>query len=202
MISSSCNEIFDQCIADYHQFDNVDTAINNKYPKNTLEHLLYLKSWIDTVQWHLEDIVRNPLIDPVEGLALKRRIDKSNQERTDVVEYIDGYFLEKYKDISVKDTARINTESPAWAIDRLSILALKIYHMNAEVERADASVEHKATCEKKRTILLEQRKDLSLAVDELITDIENGNKKMKVYVQMKMYNDPKLNPVLYQQQSN
>ncbi len=201
MISSLCNEIFDKCIADYHQKDQVDTPISNAYPKESLEHLLYLKNWIDTVQWHLEDIVRNPSINPVDGLALKRRIDASNQERTDMVEYIDSYFLQKYKDIKSVSGARLNTESPAWAVDRLSILALKIYHMNAEVIRSEASEEHKAICAQKLAVLFEQRKDLSTSIDELLSDIESGNKLMKVYKQMKMYNDPKLNPVLYQQQS-
>ena len=201
MISSLCNKIFDKCIADYHLTDNVDTPVNNSYPKESLEHLLYLKNWIDTVQWHLEDIVRNPEINPVDGLALKRRIDSSNQERTDMVEYIDSFFLNKYKDIVPQTNATLNTESPAWAIDRLSILALKIYHMTAEVNRANASEEHKSICAQKLAVLLEQRKDLSKSIDELYADIEKGNKLMKVYKQMKMYNDPKLNPVLYQQQS-
>jgi hypothetical protein len=160
---------------------------------------LYAKNWVDTVQWHLEDIIRNPQIDPVEALALKRRIDSSNQVRTDMVEYIDSYFLQQYAGVEPKANARINTESPAWAIDRLSILALKIYHMNAEVNRISASAEHIIACTDKLAVLLEQRKDLSKAIDELLGDIEAGDKYMKVYKQMKMYNDPRLNPVLYQQ---
>lgn len=201
MISSLSNTIFEKSISDYHVADNVDTTINNPYPKDKLEHLLYLKNWIDTVQWHLEDIIRNPAIDPVEALAIKRRIDSSNQERTDVVEYIDSYSLQQYAGIKPQPTASINTESPAWAIDRLSILALKIYHMRIEAERKDASPEHIAACHQKLAVLLEQRKDLSLAIDELLSDIEQGKKYMKVYKQMKMYNDPSLNPVLYQQQT-
>ena len=164
----------------------------------TIENILYLKNWIDTVQWHLEDIIRNPEIDPIEALAIKRRIDKSNQDRTDLVERIDSYFLEKYKDTKIKQSAVINTESPAWAIDRLSILALKIYHMQIEAEREDADKEHKAACQEKLAVLLEQRTDLSTAIDQLLTDIENGDRYMKVYKQMKMYNDPNLNPILYQ----
>ena len=202
MISSLCNIIFKQGIFNYHVSDKVDSAINNPYSANTIEHLLYLKNWIDTVQWHLEDIIRNPAIDPAEALAIKRKIDRSNQERTDVVEYIDNYFLDKYKNVIPQVAASINTESPAWAIDRLSILALKIYHMEAEVNRADATDEHKAVCRKKLSVLLEQRSDLSKAIDELISDIEKGNKYMKAYRQMKMYNDPSLNPVLYQQQTS
>src|SRR5688572_21171593 len=202
MISSVCQSVFEESIHRYHVIDNVDAPINNPYHKDKLEHLLYLKNWIDTVQWHLEDIIRNPVIDPVEALVIKRRIDKSNQERTDVVEYIDGYFLDKYKDVIPQVGASINTESPAWAIDRLSILALKIYHMEAEANRADATEEHKINCRQKLNILLEQRKDLSRAIDELINDIEKGKKYMKVYRQMKMYNDPSLNPVLYQQQTS
>lgn len=199
MISALANSIFDQSIADYHKKDHVDTPITNPYSGEKIEHLLYLKNWIDTVQWHLEDIIRNPSIDPVEALAIKRRIDSSNQERTDVVEYIDSYFLQKYSDVIPLPSASINTESPAWAIDRLSILALKIYHMRIEAERADASEAHIAACKQKLAILLEQRTDLSTAIDELLSDIEQGRRYMKVYKQMKMYNDPSLNPVLYQQ---
>jgi hypothetical protein len=202
MISSVCNKIFEESINHYHLTDNVETPISNPYPKDKIEHLLYLKNWIDTVQWHLEDIIRNPAIDPVEALTIKRRIDTSNQERTDVVEYIDSYFLDKYKNIKPLPGAAINTESPAWAIDRLSILALKIYHMQAEANRADATENHKAGCNSKLAVLLEQRKDLSQAIDELLQDIEQGRKYMKVYKQMKMYNDPSLNPVLYQQQTS
>ena len=198
MFSKIAFPVFEQSIKDYHQFDNVDQPINNPFRKDKIEHLLYAKNWIDTVQWHLEDIIRNPEIDPVEALKLKRRIDASNQERTDMVEYIDSYFLDKYKDVEVKSRAKINTESPAWAIDRLSILALKIYHMNEEATRENASAEHKLKCTEKLNVLLEQKKDLSTAIDELIADIESGEKYMKVYKQMKMYNDEELNPVLYQ----
>ena len=189
--------IFNEAIVDYHKTDNVDTPINNPYPVKSIEYYLYLKCWIDTVQWHFEDIIRDPNIDPAEALVLKRRIDKSNQDRTDLVELIDSYFLDKYKDVSIQENATINTESPAWAIDRLSILALKIYHMRQEVERTDTTPEHHAQCETKLNILLEQQKDLSSAIDQLIEDTEAGRKYMKVYKQMKMYNDPNLNPVLY-----
>ena len=202
MVSKICNEIFDKSIHDYHLTDKVDAAINNPFPENGFEHLLYEKNWVDTVQWHLEDIVRNPTIDSVEGLLLKRRIDGSNQVRTDMVEYIDSYFLQQFKDIKPKLNASVNTESPAWAIDRLSILALKIFHMNVEVTRQDATEQHVAGCSKKLSVLLEQRVDLSRSIDELLNDIANGDKYMKVYKQMKMYNDPGLNPVLYQQQNN
>lgn len=197
MISKLCNQIFQEAIDDYHLYNDIDRPIENKYRISTLEHLLYLKCWIDTVQWHMEDVVRNPQIDPVEGLQWKRRIDASNQERTDVVEYIDSYFLEEYKNVTPQETAKINSESPAWVVDRLSILALKVYHMQEETLRMDASAEHKAACNDKLNILLNQRTDLSTSLDELITDIEQGNKYMKVYKQMKMYNDPSLNPVLY-----
>ena len=198
MFSKLAYSVFEQSIRDYHQFDNVDQPINNPFPKEKIEHLLYLKNWIDTVQWHFEDIIRDPNIDPVAALTLKRRIDASNQERTDMVEYIDGYFLQKYAHVALKNDAKINSESPAWAFDRLSILALKIYHMQEEVSRPDASQEHKDKCQEKLNVLLEQRTDLSTAIDDLLTDIENGNKFMKVYKQMKMYNDDDLNPVLYQ----
>ena len=192
-----CNKIFVESINAYHVTDNVDTPINNPYEVKSIEYYLYLKNWIDTVQWHFEDIIRDPNIDPVKALVLKRRIDKSNQDRTDLVELIDSYFLDQYKKVKVLPDATINTESPAWAIDRLSILALKIYHMRQEVERTDTTPEHHAQCVAKLTVLLEQQKDLSSAIDRLIADIEDGSKFMKVYKQMKMYNDPSLNPVLY-----
>ncbi|AVM58064.1 hypothetical protein C3V43_10095 [Bacteroides heparinolyticus] len=191
------NRIFTESILEYHKNDHVDTPIRNPYPLKSIEYYLYLKNWIDTVQWHLEDIIRDPAIDPAEALKIKRRIDKSNQDRTDLVELIDSYFLDKYKDVRVSPEAIINTESPAWAIDRLSILALKIYHMRQEAERTDTTPEHHARCEAKLNVLLEQQKDLSSAIDQLIADIEAGKKYMKVYKQMKMYNDPSLNPVLY-----
>lgn len=195
--TENANKIFNQAIADYHIKDNIDTPINNPFEKGTIENRLYLKCWIDTVQWHFEDIIRDPQIDPAEALVLKRRIDKSNQDRTDLVEQIDSYFREVYKDVKVLDDARINTESPAWAVDRLSILALKIYHMKEQVERPEASEEHKAKCQAKLNVLLEQQVDLSTAIDQLLEDIEAGRKYMKVYRQMKMYNDPSTNPVLY-----
>ena len=190
-------KIFEQSIADYHKHDDVDTPIANPFQIKTIEYYLYLKNWIDTVQWHLEDIIRNPEIDPVEALKIKRRIDKSNQDRTDLVELIDSYFLDKYKGVTIADNAVINTESPAWAVDRFSILALKIYHMQEQVGRNDVSAEHKAQCQNKLNILLEQKKDLGTAIDQLLDDISAGRKYMKVYKQMKMYNDPNLNPVLY-----
>jgi hypothetical protein len=198
MFSKIAYSIFEQSIKDYHVYDNVNQPINNPYPKDKIEHLLYFKNWIDTVQWHYEDIIRDPNIDPVAALTLKRKIDASNQERTDMVEYIDSYFLQKYAHVEVKPTAKINSESPAWTIDRLSILALKIYHMNEEATRIEASQEHRDKCQEKLNVLLEQRTDLSTAIDDLLTDIENGDKFMKVYKQMKMYNDDDLNPVLYQ----
>ena len=198
MFSKLAYSVFEQSIRDYHQFDNVDQPIDNPFPKEKIEHLLYLKNWIDTVQWHFEDIIRDPNIDPVAALTLKRRIDASNQERTDMVEYIDGYFLQKYAQVAVKNDAKINSESPAWAFDRLSILALKIYHMQEEATREEASQDHRDKCQAKLNILLEQRTDLSTAIDDLLTDIEKGDKFMKVYKQMKMYNDDDLNPVLYQ----
>ena len=199
MLTEQANVIFCRAIDDYHRHDNVDTPIENPYAEGSLEFLLYHKNWIDTVQWHLEDIIRDPHIDPVDALNLKRRIDRSNQVRCDMVEYIDSYLLDKYKDIVPAADARINTETPAWAIDRLSILALKIYHMRAEVERDDVDDEHRAACQKKLDVLIQQQQDLSVAIEELIEDIEAGRKYMKVYRQMKMYNDPSLNPILYAQ---
>ena len=194
--TENCNSIFSQSIEKYHIKDHVDTPIENPFEKEEIQHLLYLKNWIDTVQWHLEDIIRDPNIDPVAALTLKRKIDASNQDRTDMVEFIDSYFLEEFKTVTPSNDAKINSESPAWAIDRLSILALKIYHMNVEVERDDATESHKAACQKKLDVLLVQRTDLSTAIDDLLADIASGAKYMKVYKQMKMYNDEELNPVL------
>ena len=199
MFTENANRIFNRSIEDYHRWDDVDHPIENPYEAGTIDHLLYHKNWIDTVQWHLEDIIRDPAIDPVEALKIKRRIDKSNQDRTDMVEYIDSYLLDKYKDIVPAADARLNTETPAWAIDRLSILALKIYHMARETERTDVDETHREACHRKLDVLLMQQVDLSRAIEELIEDIEAGRKYMKTYKQMKMYNDPSLNPVLYGQ---
>jgi hypothetical protein len=196
--SDKFNEIFDRSVNDYHKWDNVDAEMINPFDLGTLEYFLYKKNWIDAVQWHLEDIIRDPGIDPVKALAIKRRIDNSNQERTDLVEMIDSYFMELFSNVIPRNDATINTETPAWAIDRLSILALKIYHMKIESERNDASNDHIARCKEKYRTLLTQREDLSLAIDQLLTDIEEGRKFMKFYKQMKMYNDPALNPILYQ----
>ena len=197
MLTPTAIHIFKQAIMDYHQFDDVNHSAKNPYPSGSLEFLLYQKNRIDTVQWHLEDIIRDPDINPEEALKIKRRIDASNQERTDMVEYIDAYFLKKYQDIVIEDNVKINTESPAWALDRLSILELKIYHMAQEIQRQNADEEHIETCQNKLKILLSQEVDLSTAIEELIEDITAGKKYMKVYKQMKMYNDPNLNPVLY-----
>ncbi|MFN4762068.1 DUF4254 domain-containing protein [Gillisia sp. Q332] len=198
MFSTKANRIFKEVIEKYHEINTVNQEFNNPYDQENelLEHLLYRKCWIDTVQWHYEDIIRDPNIDPVAALKLKRKIDASNQDRTDTVEYIDSYFLEKYKDVTPKEQATINTESPAWGVDRLSILALKIYHMEEEANREDASQEHRMKCKAKLDVLLEQRADLSKAIDQLLEAISRGGKYMKVYKQMKMYNDDELNPVL------
>ena len=191
-------DIFNKSINDYHINDNVDANEPNNYAQGSLEQILYSKNWIDTVQWHLEDIIRDENINPVKALEIKRRIDASNQKRTDLVEFIDGWFLSKYKNTTPKPNAKINTETPAWAVDRLSILALKVYHMELETRRESASEDHKKKCQDKLNILLEQKKDLSSAIDQLLKDIEEGVVKIKTYKQMKMYNDESLNPVLYQ----
>lgn len=191
------NRIFSTAVQDYHKTDNVDAPIHNPYAEGTIEHDLYLKNWIDTVQWHLEDIIRDPQIDPVEALALKRRIDRSNQERTDLVERIDSYFWEQYHNIQPQPDAKINTESPAWAIDRLSILHVKIYHMQEQVNRTDVSAEQHEKCTQKLAVLCEQLQDMTTSISQLLSDYASGARIMKVYRQMKMYNDPTLNPVLY-----
>lgn len=195
--SELCNKIFRMAVLDYHVTNDLESKGQNPYRMKTIEYDLYRKVWIDTIQWHYEDVIRDPQIDPEAALVLKRKIDKSNQDRTDLVELIDSYFLDKYKDVAILPDATINTESPAWAIDRLSILALKIFHMREETNRTDTTPEHKQQCEEKLRVLLEQRDDLSKAIDQLLSDIEAGRKYMKVYKQMKMYNDPALNPVLY-----
>ncbi len=191
-------EVFNRSIEDYHVKDNVDAAPNNDAPNDSLERLLYAKNWIDTVQWHLEDIIRDENIDPADALKLKRRIDASNQQRTDLVEFIDSWFLKKYENITPQQDAKINTETPAWAVDRLSILALKVYHMAQEANRETATEDHRRKCQEKLDVLLEQKKDLFESINQLLADIENGTVKMKVYKQMKMYNDESLNPILYQ----
>lgn len=195
--SDLSNKIFRETTDLYHVTDDVDAKVVNPYTEGSIEFLLFSKNWIDAVQWHLEDIIRNPEIDAIEALKIKRRIDKSNQDRTDLVEYIDGYFMNEFKDVKPLENAGLNTETPAWGVDRLSILALKIYHMEQETKRSDASDEHIKSCQAKLDVLLTQRVDLSTAIDELLDDIKAGRKKMKLYKQMKMYNDPSLNPVLY-----
>jgi len=197
MFSKTCIQVFKRCIDDYHVNDDISQSTKNPYQKDQIEFLLYQKNWIDTVQWHLEDIIRDPEIDPLEALKIKRTIDDSNQKRTDLVEYIDSYFLEKYKDVKIKSNATFNTESPAWAIDRLSILALKIFHMSLEAKRIDVNEKHITKCDEKLSVLNQQNEDLCQSIDELIIDIEKGLKYMKIYKQMKMYNDEDLNPVLY-----
>jgi len=198
MFSTKANSIFDTVIKNYKILNKTTQPFNNIYDKNEdfISYLLYRKCWIDTVQWAYEDIIRDPNINAEDALLLKRKIDASNQDRTDTVEYIDSYFLDQYQNVKVSKDAKINSESPAWAIDRLSILALKLYHMKGETERSDASENHKLICKEKLAILFEQRKDLSQAIDDLLNDIKNGNKFMKTYKQMKMYNDDELNPVL------
>lgn len=201
-ISQICHEVFQRAVNDYHKENRIDAFMNVPYNNCELAHYLYKKCWIDTVQWHLEDLIRDPQIDPEKALQMKRRIDQSNQDRTDLVEYIDEYFKQTFHHVVPMPDATINTETPAWAIDRLSILYLKIFHMRQEVERQEASTEHKSLCQQKLEVLLEQRKDLQTAIDQLIDDIANGRKFMKTYKQMKMYNDPNLNPIIYNKNAN
>ena len=196
-ISKKAIKIFEKAVNDYHVYDDITRNPNNPFENKSFEHLLYEKNWIDTVQWHYEDIIRDPDIDPSEGMKLKRLIDSSNQNRTEMVEYIDSYFLNLYSSVTTRENAKVNTESPAWAIDRLSILILKIYHMEEESNRKDVSEDHRNNCLKKLNVLIEQREDLSESIDQLLIDLSTGIKKMRVYKQMKMYNDESLNPVLY-----
>lgn len=194
--ADQCYAIFQESIDHYHQYDDVDRPVSNPYSTDRFEALLYGKNWIDTVQWHLEDIVRDPQINPVEGLKIKRRIDRSNQDRTDIVERIDDYFLMRFKNVVAKPSARLNSETPAWLLDRMSILMLKIYHMREQTQRIDATPEHLERCNAKLALLLEQKADMRTAFDELIEDIGAGHRRFKVYRQVKMYNDPSLNPFL------
>ena len=197
MKSNHCIEIFNKSINNYHIHDNVNHPCNNPFSENSIESLMYLKNWIDTVQWHFEDIIRDPNIDPEKGISLKRKIDRSNQERTDLVEKIDDYYIELFKNVDSEENAKLNTESPGWVVDRISILCLKIYHMKEQAERKDVQIEHVNNCNNKLSILQEQQRDLALSFDELLEDLKKGIKKIKVYRQMKMYNDSSLNPVLY-----
>ena len=196
--ATQCYEAFQCSVDDYHVKDHVDTPVENPYAAGSFENLLYEKNWIDTVQWHLEDLIRVPTINPVEALQIKRRIDKSNQDRTDMVEKMDDYFLDQFKHVEPKNTAKINSETPAWLLDRMSILLLKIYHMREQTQRIDVSPDHLAKCHTKLAILLEQKTDMQMAFDQLMEDILYGERRMKVYRQMKMYNDASLNPMLYQ----
>lgn len=191
--------LFNDVISSYHILDDVNQPYKNPFLEGSLESLFFHKNWIDTVQWHQEDLIRNPQIDPIEALKIKRKIDALNQERTDVVELLDSYIFQQFESIIPEYDATLNTESPAWAFDRLSILCLKIYHMKIEAMRKDADLAHVANCQRKLDILNEQLQDLSLAISQLLDDYGNGVKKMKVYRQMKMYNDPSLNPILYNQ---
>lgn len=196
-LTDTALRVFDEAVSRYHDFDSVEQPAPHPYPEGSLEALLFEKCWIDARQWHFEDIIRDPDIDPVEALALKRRIDASNQERTDLVEKLDSWLRDRFASVTPLPDASINTESPAWALDRLSILALKIWHMREQTERADASQQHLDKCSAKLEVLLEQQKDLAAAIAALLDDIAAGRKFMKVYRQMKMYNDPATNPVLY-----
>lgn len=198
--ATDCYQVFQRSVEDYHQFDDINRIAISPYPAGSFESLLYVKNWVDTVQWHFEDIIRLPDIDPAEGIKLKRRIDKSNQDRTDMVERIDDYFLEYFKSKPSKPGARINSETPAWLLDRMSILMLKIYHMDEQVRRTDATPDHISKCKSKLEVLTEQKADMQLAFDEMMEDISNGTRRFKVYRQMKMYNDPALNPMLYKAQ--
>ena len=192
-----CNNLFDKCIAQYHVLDTVDQPFENPPQKSDIEQLLYHKCWIDSVQWHYEDLIRDPEIDPNEGMALKRLIDASNQRRTDMVEQIDDWFLTEFAGVNDEENATVNTESPAWVVDRLSILALKIYHMQEQVGRDNVNPDHIQQAKAKLAVLLEQQTDLSNSFDQLLADIGNGRRMMKVYRQMELYNDPATNPVLY-----
>ena len=199
--SADCFRIFEQSVADYHRINDVDQPVHNPYKEESFEALCYLKNWIDTVQWHLEDIVRDPQIDPVKGLELKRRIDRSNQHRTDVVEQMDDRIISYFMAITPKPEARLNSETPAWLLDRMSILVLKIWHMREQTLRTDVDAQHIEKCKQKLATLEEQKSDMAGCFDELLEEVGKGTRRIKVYRQMKMYNDTSLNPVLYKTKS-
>jgi len=199
--AADCYRTFERSVADYHRTNDVDAPLHNPFTDGSFEALCYLKNWIDTVQWHLEDIVRDPDIDPVKGLELKRRIDKSNQHRTDVVEQMDDRFVQHFSGVTPAPGARLNSETPAWLLDRMSILVLKIWHMREQTERTDAPADHLARCQSRLAILLEQQEDMARCFDELMEEVAAGTRRIKVYRQMKMYNDSSMNPVLYQKKS-
>ncbi|PJZ69446.1 hypothetical protein CH373_15210 [Leptospira perolatii] len=192
--SASVVSVFQKSVQDWHRKEALS---ENPFSKSSLEGLFYQKNQIDTIQWHVEDEIRRPDLPDSELVKLKRKIDSLNQERTDLVEQIDDMISSKYKDVPKKNSARMNSETPAWLIDRMSILELKIYHMEEQTHRKDVSETHLKNCKAKLEILLEQRKDLSVCLDELLDDLSKGDKFYKVYRQMKMYNDKNLNPSLY-----
>ena len=197
MKAENCIKIFEKAITDYHVKDNVYQSFTNPFEESSIECTMYQKSWIDTVQWHYEDIIRDPNIEPAAGMDMKRKIDKSNQNRTDVVEQLDDYYISLFNNVSIQSNAKLNTESPGWVVDRISILCLKIYHMQEQVDRTDTDSKHRQQCLNKLNILLEQKEDISKSFNDLLDEIQKGEKQIKVYRQMKMYNDDTLNPVLY-----
>jgi Protein of unknown function (DUF4254) len=202
MKAEDINKIFRQAILDYHLQDHIDADMPLSFVDNKFGALLYQKTWIDTVQWHLEDIIRNPKIAPDNLVAIKRRIDASNQDRTDIVELIDQYLYEIFVNIQPLKNAKLNSETPAWLLDRMSILQLKIYHFQEQIGRIGIDENHQKSVTQKLFILNMQEADLAQCYNELIEDIATGQKLMKLYKQMKMYNDPRLNPVLYTQNEN
>lgn len=186
-------KIFRESIEDWHK----NQESNNPYIGDSLEFILYNKNQIDTIQWHVEDEIRRIDILDKEIASLKRKIDSLNQQRTDLVEKLDDIFLNQFQLVVQTKDSRMNSETPAWLVDRMSILELKIYHMEEQTQRTDVSEEHRNTCANKLKVLLEQRADMILCMNQLIEDLTLGKKYMKVYRQMKMYNDKSLNPSLY-----
>jgi len=195
--SACCLDIFKACTRDYHARDEVDAQEQNPYARGTMAALLYTKHWVDVVQWHLEDIIRDPEIDAGEALRVKRRIDELNQWRTELVELLDDRLAKEYEGVKLQPGARLNTESLAWAMDRLSILELKLFHMEQESCREGVPETHVQCCVDRVAVLAEQQADLMKAIDQLFEDLRTGRRYVRVYRQFKMYNDPMLNPVLY-----
>ena len=149
--------------------------------------------------WHQEDLARDPDVSDSKIAGVKRAIDVLNQRRNDLIEQLDQFLVNvlSRENVNTTDQTELNSETPGSMIDRLSINALKIYHMNEEIQREDVAESHRKKCFGKLSVLQEQREDLRQCLDKLLVDLSTGKKRLKVYQQMKMYNDESLNPVLY-----
>ena len=167
-------------------------------------NLVSMQHYVNFELWHQEDMARDPDATDSKIAAVKRAIDVLNQRRNDMIEQMDQYLLDELqkKKINYTSETEMNSETPGSIIDRLSINALKIYHMDEEIQRLDVTDEHRKKCSGKLSVLQDQRNDLKKSLETLLADLSSGKKRLKVYQQMKMYNDENLNPVLYQKGKN